>query len=61
MRTQSDGAQALPELHLEVHVYATKAAERFVYRPNMRNIQRRRHSAGGSLCRRIRRYGVVLS
>src|SRR6202041_3892313 len=25
------GAQALPELHLDVHVYATQPADRFVY------------------------------
>lgn len=54
------GAQALPELHLDVHVYATKPAERFVY------INMRKYHEGGTLpegpsIERIRRDGVVLS
>ena len=53
------GAQALPELHLDVHVYATKPSERFVY------INMRKYHEGGKLqegpaVERIRRDGVVL-
>ena len=54
------GAQALPELHLDVHVYATQPAERFVY------INMRKYHEGGALpegpaVERIRRDGVVLN
>ena len=54
------GAQALPELHLDVHVYATNPAERFVY------INMRKYHEGGALqegptVERIRRDGVVLN
>ena len=53
------GAQALPELHLDVHVYATKPAERFVY-INMRKYREGATLAEGPLLERIRRDGVVL-
>lgn len=54
------GAQALPELHLDVHVYATKPAERFVY------VNMRKYHEGGTLqegprVEHIRRDGVVLN
>jgi general secretion pathway protein B len=54
------GAQALPDLHLDVHVYATKPSERFVY------INMRKYHEGGTLqegptVERIRRDGVVLN
>jgi general secretion pathway protein B len=54
------GAQALPELHLDVHVFATKPADRFVY------INMRKYHEGGVLqegptVERIRRDGVVLN
>jgi general secretion pathway protein B len=54
------GAQSLPELHLDVHVYATRPAERFVY------INMRKYHEGGKLqegpsVERIRRDGVVLN
>jgi general secretion pathway protein B len=54
------GAQALPELHLDVHVYATNPADRFVY------INMRKYHEGGALqegpaVERIRRDGVVLN
>jgi general secretion pathway protein B len=54
------GPQALPELHLDVHVYATRAADRFVY------VNMRKYHEGGTLqegptVERIRRDGVVLS
>ncbi len=39
------GAQALPEMHLDVHVYATKPADRFVYH-QYAQISRRQHAAG---------------
>jgi general secretion pathway protein B len=53
-------AQALPELHLDVHVYATNPADRFVY------INMRKYHEGGALqegptVERIRRNGVVLN
>jgi len=54
------GAQALPELHLDVHVYATKAAERFVY-VNMRKYHEGASLQEGPTVERIRRDGVVLS
>ena len=53
------GANALPELHLDVHVYATKPAERFVY-INMRKYQEGNTLAEGPVLERIRRDGVVL-
>jgi general secretion pathway protein B len=53
------GAQALPELHLDVHVYATKPAERFVY-INMRKYHEGATLEDGPLVERIRRDGVVL-
>jgi general secretion pathway protein B len=54
------GAQALPELHLDVHVYATKAAERFVY-VNMRKYHEGVRLQEGPSVERIRRDGVVLN
>jgi general secretion pathway protein B len=53
------GQQALPELHLDVHVYATKPAERFVY-INMRKYREGATLAEGPVLERIRRDGVVL-
>ena len=54
------GQQALPELHLDVHVYATKPAERFVY-INMRKYREGATLAEGPVLERIRRDGVVLN
>jgi len=54
------GAQALPDLHLDVHVYATKAAERFVY-VNMRKYHEGARLQEGPTVERIRRDGVVLN
>jgi general secretion pathway protein B len=54
------GPQALPELHLDVHVYATKPAERFVY-INMRKYHEGAALAEGPTVERIRRDGVVLN
>ena len=54
------GAQAIPELHLDVHVYATKPAERFVY-INMRKYHEGATLQEGPTLERIRRDGVVLS
>jgi general secretion pathway protein B len=53
------GANALPDLHLDVHVYATKPAERFVY-INMRKYQEGNTLAEGPVLEHIRRDGVVL-
>jgi general secretion pathway protein B len=53
------GANALPDLHLDVHVFATKPAERFVY-INMRKYREGNTIAEGPLLERIRRDGVVL-
>jgi general secretion pathway protein B len=54
------GAQALPELHLDVHVYSTQPAERFVY-INMRKYHQGSTLQEGPVVERIRRDGVVLS
>jgi general secretion pathway protein B len=54
------GAQALPELHLDVHVYATKPSERFVY-INMRKYHEGATLQEGPALERIRRDGVVLN
>ena len=54
------GAQALPDLHLDVHVYATRPAERFVY-VNMRKYHEGSTLQEGPTVERIRRDGVVLS
>ncbi len=54
------GSLALPELHLDVHVYATKPAERFVY-INMRKYREGSTLEEGPILERIRRDGVVLN
>jgi general secretion pathway protein B len=54
------GAQALPELHLDVHVYATNPADRFVYL-NMRKYREGALVADGLTLERIRRDGIVLN
>ena len=54
------GAQALPELHLDVHVYATRPSERFVY-INMRKYHEGATLQEGPAVERIRRDGVVLN
>ncbi len=54
------GAQALPEMHLDVHVYATKPAERFVY-INMRKYHEGNTLQEGPVLERIRRDGVILN
>jgi general secretion pathway protein B len=50
----------LPELHIDVHVYATNAAERFVY-INMRKYREGETIAEGPVLERIRRDGAVLN
>jgi general secretion pathway protein B len=54
------GASALPELHLDVHVYATKPSDRFVY-INMRKYHEGATLEEGPTLERIRRDGVVLN
>jgi len=54
------GASALPEMHLDVHVYATKPSDRFVY-INMRKYHEGATLQEGPVIERIRRDGVVLS
>jgi general secretion pathway protein B len=54
------GTQTLPALHLDVHVYATKPAERFVY-INMRKYHEGTTLQEGPTLERIRRDGVVLN
>jgi general secretion pathway protein B len=54
------GAQALPELHLDVHVYATRPADRFVY-VNTRKYHEGAMLQEGPTVEHIRRDGVVLS
>jgi general secretion pathway protein B len=58
--TTLSGAQAMPELHLDVHVYATRPAERFVY-INMRKYHEGATLQEGPSVERIRRDGVVLN
>jgi general secretion pathway protein B len=53
-------APSLPELHLDVHVYATKPADRFVY-VNMRKYHEGNALPEGVTVERIRRDGVVLN
>jgi general secretion pathway protein B len=54
------GAQALPELHLDVHVYASSPADRFVY-INMRKYHEGGTLREGPIVEHIRRDGVVLN
>lgn len=54
------GSQSLPELHLDVHVFATKPAERFVY-VNMRKYHEGAALQEGPVVERIRRDGVILN
>jgi general secretion pathway protein B len=54
------GGQSLPDLHLDVHVYATRAADRFVY-INMRKYREGAVLPEGITVERIRRDGVVLN
>jgi general secretion pathway protein B len=54
------GNQALPEIHLDVHVYATRPADRFVY-INMRKYREGAVLQEGPTLERIRRNGVVLN
>jgi general secretion pathway protein B len=54
------GPQALPDLHLDVHVYATNPADRFVY-INMRKYREGAVLPEGPVVERIRRDGVVLN
>jgi general secretion pathway protein B len=54
------GQPALADLHLDVHVYATKPSERFVY-INMRKYREGATLAEGPVLERIRRDGVVLN
>jgi general secretion pathway protein B len=54
------GPQALPDLHLDVHVYATQSAERFVF-INMRKYHEGATLQEGPTIEHIRRDGVVLS
>ena len=51
---------ALPDLHLDVHVFATKPADRFVY-INMRKYREGAELADGLTLERIRRDGAVLN
>jgi general secretion pathway protein B len=54
------GQETLPELHLDVHVYGTKPAERFVY-INMRKYHEGATLQEGPVVERIRRDGAVLN
>jgi general secretion pathway protein B len=54
------GSDALPELHLDVHVYATIPADRFVYVNNRKYREGMRLQEGPTV-ERIRRDGVVLN
>jgi len=54
------GSQSLPELHLDVHVYATKPSERFVF-INMRKYHEGTTLQEGPTVEHIRRDGVILN
>lgn len=54
------GSQALPELHLDVHVFATRSSERFVF-INMRKYHEGATLQEGPTVERIRRDGVILN
>jgi general secretion pathway protein B len=54
------GQPALPDLHLDVHVFATNPADRFVY-IDMRKYREGAALADGLTLERIRRDGVVLN
>jgi general secretion pathway protein B len=54
------GAQALPELHLDVHVYATNPSDRFVY-INMHKYRQGAVLQEGPTLELIRRDGVILN
>jgi general secretion pathway protein B len=54
------GQPALPTLHLDVHVFATNPADRFVY-INMQKYREGSALADGLTLERIRRDGVVLN
>jgi hypothetical protein len=54
------GAQAVPDLHLDVHVYATSPGDRFVY-INGRKYREGMRLSEGPIVERIRRDGVVLN
>jgi general secretion pathway protein B len=54
------GQPALPDLHLDVHVFAAKPADRFVY-IDMRKYREGATLADGLTLERIRRDGVVLN
>lgn len=54
------GPDALPELHLDVHVWATISADRFVY-INSRKYREGAHLQEGPTLELIRRDGVVLN
>jgi len=54
------GSQSLPDIHLDVHVYASRPADRFVY-INMRKYREGAVLQEGPTLERIRRDGVVLN
>jgi general secretion pathway protein B len=54
------GNQSLPDIHLDVHVYASRPADRFVY-VNMRKYREGAVLQEGPTLERIRRDGVVLN
>jgi general secretion pathway protein B len=54
------GSQSLPELHLDVHVFATRSTERFVF-INMRKYHEGATLQEGPTIERIRRDGVILN
>ena len=54
------GAAQLPEMHLDIHVYATAPSERFVF-INMKKYREGETTAEGVTVEQIRRDGVVLN
>jgi general secretion pathway protein B len=56
----AQGRLSVPEMHLDIHVYATRPAERFVFL-NMRKYREGAQTPDGILVERITRDGVVLN
>ena len=56
---RADGTLALPDLHLDIHVYSEQSAERFVF-INMKKYRENETLAEGATIRQIAPEGVIL-
>ncbi len=59
MELRADGTLSLPDLHLDIHVYSSRPAERFVF-VNMSKYREQESLAEGPLVREINAEGVIL-